>query len=172
MKKYAAFFESHDKASKELGVVEELVEALNQGAGLSFHSPREFTPDPPDCVCLDTQGRPIAIEVAEVVCERASRLNAQGHDVYRVWRPGELAEHVDRVLKDKDSKHFHGGPYEEIVICLFTDEPALDVTAALAELNTTAFGPFMQVTAAFLLFSYAPSTRTYPLATLSLRNDA
>jgi hypothetical protein len=172
MKTYASFFESHDKASKELGVVEELVEALNQGAGLSLHTPREFSPDPPDCVCLDSQGRAVAIEVVEVVCERATRLTAQGHNVYRVWGPGELADHVARVLREKDTKRFHGGPYQEVVACLFTDEPALEVPVAKAELQASTFGPFSQLTAAYLLFSYDPSTQSYPLAALWRRHDA
>jgi hypothetical protein len=166
MKTYASFFESHDKASKELGVAEELVEALNRGAGLSLHSPQEFSPDPPDCVCLDSKGRAVAIECVEVVCERATRLNAQGHDVYRVWRPGELSVHVSRVLAEKDSKRFHGGPNHGIVVCLFTDEPALAAPVAKAELEASTFGPLKQITAAYLLFSYEPASKSYPLVAL------
>ena len=52
MKTYASFFEWHDKGRKELGVVEELIEALSKCSSIHLHSPREFSPDPPDCVCL------------------------------------------------------------------------------------------------------------------------
>ena len=130
MKTYASFFEWHDRGQKELGVVEELVVALNRSANLGLQAPREFSPDPPDCVCLNAAGEPIAIEVAEVVCEQAARLNAQGSSVFRHWRPGELAAHVSRELADKDSKIFHGGPYRSVIACLFTDEPALTVEQA------------------------------------------
>src|SRR5215470_3071984 len=108
MKSYASFFEWHDRGQKELGVVEELVIALNRSTKLALREAREFSPDPPDCVCLDAAGEPVAIEVAEVVCEEAARRNAQGFHVYRHWRPGELAAHVSRELADKDSKVFHG----------------------------------------------------------------
>lgn len=98
MRRYASFFEWYDKGTKELGVAETLVEALTQAGESGLHSPIEFSPDPPDCVCQDANGDLVAIEVAEVVCERAARLVAQGHDVYRVWQPGELRSHVAREL--------------------------------------------------------------------------
>lgn len=169
MRTYASFFEWHDRGRKELGVVEELLVALNGSAGLALHSAREFSPDPPDCVCLTGNGEPVAIEVAEVVCEEAARRNAQGSNVYRHWRPGELAAHVAQELSDKDGKLFHGGPYRSIIACLFTDEPALSFAQAESELRGHDFGPYSQLTAAYLLFSYQPATQSYPVITLPLR---
>jgi hypothetical protein len=98
VKNYASFFEWHNKGQKELGVVEELLVALNRGAELELHHPRVFSPDPPDCVCLNASGEAVAIEVAEVVCEEAARLNAKGPQVHRQWRPGELRTHIARHL--------------------------------------------------------------------------
>lgn len=169
MKTYASFFEWHDRGQKELGVVEELVVALNLSANLALHAPRLFSPDPPDCVCLNAAGESVAIEVAEVVCEKAVRLNAQGARVYRQWRPGELTGHVARELADKDAKSFHGGPYRSIIACLFTDEPALIVEQAESELAEHEFGPFAQLTAGYLLFSYQPATQAYPVVALKFR---
>ena len=169
MKTYASFFEGHDKGEKELGVVEELIVALNRGEALGLHSPKEFSPDPPDCVCLDASDRPVAIEVAEVVCRTTICLNAQGHSVYRNWRPGELRDEVGRVLTAKDGKTLHGGPYHAVIACLFTDEPALTLPQATAELDGRAFGPFKQLTNAYLLFSYDPGSRIYPLVRLGIQ---
>lgn len=166
MKTYASFFEWHDKGQKELGVVEELVVALNRTANLGLHSEREFSPDPPDCVCLNAAGEPVAVEVAEIVCEKAARLTAQGALVYRQWSPGELASHVARKLAEKDRKVYHGRPYQSIIACLFTDEPALTIEQATAELSSMVFGPFQQLSAAYLLFSYQPSTKSYPVVQL------
>jgi hypothetical protein len=168
MKTYASFFERHDKGQKELGVVEELIVALNNGAGLHLHSPSEFVPDPPDCVCSDGAGRPVAIEVTEIVCEQAVRLNAQGKNVYRHWQPGELTQHIASTLAEKDTKTFSGGPYKSIIAALFTDEPALALAQAKAELDLHVFGPYRQLTAAYLLFSYQPESRSYPVLTLRL----
>lgn len=168
MKRYASFFEWHDKRMKELGVVETLIDALNRSAGLGLYAAQEFTPDPPDCVCLNRHGELVAIEVAEVVCETATRLTAQGHKVHRQWNPGEFAKHVAKELADKDRKRFNGGPYAEVIACLFTDEPALAVEQASSELLPCTFGPITQLTSAYLLFSYVPSSKTYPVIRLAL----
>lgn len=111
----------------------------------------------------------MAIEVAEIVCEKATRLNAQGSSVIRHWRPGELSAHVARELSDKDGKSFHGGPYRSVIACLFTDEPALSFDQAEAELATHEFGPFTQITAGYLLFSYQPASQSYPVIGLQFR---
>jgi hypothetical protein len=169
MKTYASFFEWHDRGRKELGIVEELIDALNRTAALQLHSPRAFSPDPPDCICLNSVGAPVAIEVAEVVCEDAARLNAQGSVVVRHWRPGDLTAHVARQLADKDGKRFHGGPYADVIVCLFTDEPLLTAAQARAELGGRSFGAFEQLTAAFLLFSYETASQSYPVIPLALR---
>jgi len=170
MKTYASFFEFHDKPQKELGVVEELIAALNSGTKLGLHSPREFVPDPPDCVCLDASGQAVAIEVAEVVCQEAAHKNAKGLGlhVYREWKPGDITEYVARKLSEKDQKTFHGGPYRSIIACLFTDEPVLSFSQAETELKGNLFGPFSQLTAAYLLLSYQPSTKTYPVLELGI----
>lgn len=169
MRAYASFFEWHRRGQKELGVAEELVVALNASGWLGLHSPREFSPDPPDCICYTAAGEAVGIEVAEVVCEEASRLNAQGSKVYRQWEPGDLADHVARTLAGKDGKTFHGGPYCAIIACLFTDEPALTFLQAQSELAEQEFGPFFQLTAGYLLFSYQPASQSYPVIELRFR---
>jgi hypothetical protein len=108
----------------------------------------------------------VAVEVAEVVCEEAARRTAQGEQVMRVWRSGELKTHVADLLTVKDGKSFHGGPYAEIVISLFTDEPMITLEQAKSELADTSFGPYKQLTSAFLVLSYDPSTKSYPVVPL------
>lgn len=168
MRKYAAFFEWRDKCQKELGIVEELIVTLNAISNLGLHSPLSFSPDPPDCICLNASGQRVALEVAEVVCEEATRRNAQGDAVYREWRRGELTAHVAEKLTEKDQKTFRGGPYGSIICCLFTDEPALEFDVARQELHAARFGPFSNLTAAYLLFSYQPATQSYPAIELRL----
>ena len=157
-----------DKEQKELGVVEELIGGLRARGGLNLSNLRPHRPDPPDCVCTDDDGNTVAVEVSEVVCESAVSRNARGANVYRVWRAGELAEVISARLTEKDNKTFHGGPFDSIVICLFTDEPALTYEAVSRELGPHSFGPLRQVSAAYLLFSYDPGTRTYPFIRLPL----
>ena len=166
-RKYASFFEWPEKERKELGVVEELLPGLN-ALGLGLHNLRIQRPDPPDCVFDDPAGRPVAIEVAEIVCEESARLNAQGQNVYRVWRSGDLGPAITARLGEKDAKTFHGGPYSAIAVCLFTDEPALTVDFAKRELASVSFGPYRQIDAAYLLFSYDPGSKSYPLLPLRI----
>lgn len=169
MKTYASFFEWSDKPRKELGVVEELIASLNRSAGLDLHSPQIQQPDPPDCFCSNASGERVGIEVAEVVCKNAARLNAQGKNVMRVWGVGELAAHIAHRLKEKDGKAYHGGPYAALIACLFTDEPMLSLAQATAELSSHRFGPFKQLTSAYLLFSYEPSIKSYPVLHLEFK---
>jgi hypothetical protein len=165
---YASFFEWPDKEQKELGIVEELIVSLNARAGWTLSNLRSQRPDPPDCVCEAAGGKVVAVEVSEIVCELAASANARGERVYRSWRPGELTDSIRTRLEEKDKKTFHGGPYNSIVACLFTDEPALTYEAALKELASQSFGPLRQISAAYLLFSYDPGTKGYPLIALRL----
>lgn len=166
-RKYASFFEWPEKETKELGVVEVLVSGPN-AAGLGLRNLRVQRPDPPDCVCDDANGNAVAIEVAEIVCEDTVRLKAQGHDVYRAWRQGELAKAIAARLSEKDAKSYYGGPYTAIAICLFTDELAITIDFAKRELSAVTFGPYTQVGAAYLVFSYDPGSKSYPLLLLRI----
>ena len=170
-RKYASFFEWPDRQIKELGVVRELLTSLNNTASLDLHSPSVFEQDPPDCVCKNAEGENVAIEVAEVVCQDAARLNAKGQNVYRIWNSGELASHIQHRLNEKDNKTYHGGPYANIFACLFTDEPMLTLDFVKAELASVSFGPFLQLTSAFLLFSYEPVSKSYPVIKLQLKSS-
>ena len=147
-------------------MVEELLAALNQCSSRQLESLREFTPDPPDCVCETTSGDLVAVEVAEVVCQRSTELNATATAVYRVWRRGELTAHISSVLARKDTKRFNGGPYKAVIASLFTDEPALSEADARTELQDATFGPYNQLTEGYLVFSYQPSTKSYPFVRL------
>lgn len=172
MKRYASFFEWPDKARKELGVVEELVKALNRDKSFVLGAPESFSPDPPDCICTNSAGGKVAFEVVEVVCQDAARLNAQGVDVFRNWAPGELTTHVARLLAEKDSKTFHGGPFASIAVCMFTDEPLLTIDRLEIELASKLFGPYKQLDRAYLVVSYDPTSKTYPVIELDIRKQA
>ena len=171
MRKYASFFEWSDKPTKEIGVVEELLISLNKELGLGLHSLQSFNPDPPDCICLNTYDQLVAIEVVEVVCQEAVRLNAKGNDVYRLWGRGELAPHIEQLLKRKDKKTYHGGPYGEVIVCLFTDELTLSPDFVSDELRSVFWGPYKQISSAFLLLSYNPESRVYPVFQIKLGNQ-
>lgn len=167
-RKYASWFDWPEKERKELGVVSQLVESISSAGLGSLREPRINRPDPPDCVCLNENGDQIAVEVTELVCKQAAKLSAMGYDVYRIWEPGQVTAYVSEALHDKDEKDLHGGPYRDMVVCLFTDEPALEYAPTERELAQARFGPFKQITRAFLLFSYDPSLERLPLIRLNV----
>lgn len=168
-RQYASFFEWINKQGKEFGVAEELVAVLNADSALQLHDLAPCHTDPPDLRCEDGGGHHIAIEVSEIVCEEAVRLNQQGQKVYRVWEPGELQAAITQRLARKDQLSLHGGPYDDLYVCLFTDEMTLATQAIRDELTTVMFGPFKQITAAFLLFSYDAHMKAYPVVRLRIR---
>ena len=167
-RKYASFFEWIDKEGKEFGVGEDLVKALNSAHSLQLIDLAPCNPDPPDLTCKNVQGDLIAIEVSEIVCEKSVRLKQQGQDVYRVWQPGEVQAAISERLARKDKVTLQGGPYQSFYVCLFTDEIMLTPQGVGDELSDVSFGPFDQITDAFLLFSYQPGTKSYPVVRLRI----
>lgn len=118
---------------------------------VEFCSPRCWSQDPPDCIGKDKTGETVAFEVTELVSEEAVRMNQKGHQVYRDWRPAEVVNRIDEILKDKDSKVYKGGPYSRIVAVIHTDEPVISFDEYSQILTEHPFGPLKQVTEAFLV---------------------
>lgn len=168
MKTYAPFFEWPDKPQKEVGVAEHLVAYVNRERGLGWHSLQSQQRDPPDCVCSDATGAQIAIEVAEVVCSEAAARTARGENVMRRWETGDAAAHIRELLQRKDGKQYLGGPYKEVVACLFTDEFDLDFEELREQLKSERFGPMKQLSSAYLVFSYSAHAQDYPVLPLEL----
>ena len=154
-RKYASFFEWPNKQVKELGIVQDFVEELSRH-GLVWRDARVYQPDPPDCVCFDENGNIIALEVVELVSREAIERNQRGEDVLCIWTPQDIKSGIDSILSGKDRKTFNGGPYAEIAVVIHTDEPLMILEEVKDALAGFTFGPFDNVTKAFLTFSYMP----------------
>src|SRR5690606_9647908 len=72
---YASFRELGPKQVKELEVVRDLFNSLKVEGGLRYRDLRLAPEDPPDCVALTADGKPVAIEVTEFVSQEAVRIN-------------------------------------------------------------------------------------------------
>jgi hypothetical protein len=164
---YASFFKGGSKDQEELAVVRYLLESMAARGEERFFEPSASPFDPPDCVARNADGAAVAIEVTEVVCEQAVRVNAQrdreaikrmepGVEVMRNWNQEDFIAHVSNRLADKDMKKLKGGPYGTYVVAMLTDELELERDNCEAWLQRHAFGPFKQVGDAYLLFSYTP----------------
>jgi hypothetical protein len=164
---YASFFKSGSKAHEEISVVRNLLDSMAARGESRFTEPSASPVDPPDCVARTADGSVVAMEVTEIVCEEAVRINAQrdraaigrlepGVAVTRRWEQQDLITHVADRVADKDAKKLKGGPYGAYVVVMHTDEPELERDKCEAWLRGHVFGPFRQVSEAYLLFSYMP----------------
>jgi len=111
VRKYASFFEWPDKKLKERSVVDNLLHSMQLEGVAEYMTPIPSPHDPPDCIVSDHDGRPVAVEVTELVSAEAIRRNQKGDDVYQDWKPNEVADEINSILLKKDGKVFHGGPY-------------------------------------------------------------
>ncbi len=169
--RYAGAFEACTKERKELGVGEEFSRSLKAKFGLELLDLCLASPDPPDLVAA--LGRSvIGLEVTELVCSDAIKANkkAGGNDlvVYRHWRMGEVRGALEIRLAEKNLCQLKGGPFDEFWVCVHTDELDLSPERVAEDLGQIALGPFPRIDRAFLLFSYTPGIKTYPLMQLSL----
>lgn len=168
MRKYAGFWAWPDKRRKELGVVEELFEAMRWGGIQEYQSPENAPEDPPDCTMRAADGSLAAVEVTELVCQEAARRNHNGERIYRDWQPVEVLQQVKDRLQAKDAKVYRGGPYSKIVAIVYTDEPVLTYASHQNLFAAESFGPFAQIQEAYFLFSYDPNYNYYPYVQLRL----
>ena len=86
----------------------------------------------------------------------------------RFWQPGEFSQEITLALAEKDSKEFHGGPYIAKIVCLYTGEPLLSFDEIRKETVYVSFGPYRQITAAYLLFRYDVELKACPIMELNL----
>ncbi len=158
-RKYANHWEWPDKQRKELGIVEDWLESMHLVGEHTYTTPR-IGPAPnkaPDCIILDENKNFIAVEVCELVCQKAIEENQCGNMVYRDWQPAEVLNKLEEILKKKDKKKYYGGPYSRIIVLIHTDEPVINFNQHAEILISMEFNALMQVNEAYLLFPYDSS---------------
>ncbi|ESS69431.1 hypothetical protein MGMO_134c00060 [Methyloglobulus morosus KoM1] len=172
---YAGFFGwSSDRDIEEWGVVTCLVESLEREGEILFTSlKRRGRPnDPPDCEALNFDWKRVAIEVTELVDEKAIKNYKSGaiHE-YANWDKTKFIESLQKLLSRKDSKYpkLKEPPYDGgYIVVVHTDEEMLDRITVEAYLARHKFENIKYVTRAFLLLSYDPSIEMCPYYELKL----
>ena len=162
------------KAVEELAVARALVDAVG-GPPLEFRELRVQVPDPPDVVGERANGQVAAIELAELVDEKAIAVSLAAlrkgkpeQVVHRYWDQPTLVAAVDQLLGEKDRKKLMGGPYAEYIVLLYTDEYFLRRDEVEQWVGQHVFGGISQATDAYLMLSYDPTIDGYPFVRLSL----
>jgi len=135
-RKYASFFEWPDKQIKECGVVQSLLESMeNQGVfRFAALKPGPHPNNAPDCVAEEVNGGTVAIEVTEFVSRKAIEMNQKGKNVYYYWKPDEVVNEVKNIIAKKDNVEYVGGPYSKVILVIHSREISL-----ANKKNTTAF---------------------------------
>lgn len=176
---YASFREVGSKELKEVGAVRDLLTSLNAANEVEYHDFSAAPKDPPDCIAVNRHGQAVAVEVTEFVSEEAVRRNEAARreldrrpDITEMqmahWTEQAFVLHVNKLLEEKDGKSLNGGPFEEYLLVIHTDEPLLVRSEVEDWIATQTFGPYNQITAAFLLFSYEPD-QGYPFVPFQLK---
>jgi hypothetical protein len=170
LRKYASYraWRRDQKGIPELDVARDMARALEGDRDLALTDLRLSEKDPPDVVALDVSGRMAAIEVTELVDPKAVRLNEAGHSCYRDWSMPEVVARVEELIRQKDGKTLHGGPYGRVIVAVHTDEPAIQWAEVRDALSTHRIEGVSQVTAAYLVFSWDPATQSCPVVRIPL----
>jgi len=172
MRPYASFWEWPDKGIKEHGIIKDFIDALSSRGVLPYKHVEAQTPDPPDFKATDYSGRTIGIEITELVsevaiCENIKAKGDQKQYVYKDWSPEHLVGAVQERLASKGLKKYNGA-WDEIHLVIFTDEPTLTHAECEQLLKAHTFKVSNQIRRAYVLFSYDPGQKSYPIVELKL----
>lgn len=169
-RKYASFFEwyKREKGIKEFGVIKYLIASIAGQVPSYFHNLRASENDPPDCLAETAGGALVGFEVREFVDQEAIELNERGEGVYRDWTNSEVIQELQKIIEEKDSKNYLGGPYEKLILVIPTAEPTLTHRELKPVLDAHKFDQTRQLHEAYLLFKYDPVTQTYPYIQLKI----
>ncbi len=171
-RKYAGFYEGDTKELKESGVFQDFVDANASELQLTNVQRPEKSHESPDFLSNDPQGKRIGIEVTEIVSEKAIRINQEVDDkwksVYCDWPESAVVKEIRTILCKKDKKKYVGGPFEKLIVVIYTDEPTIQFEKYGSVLPSGKFGPLNQITDAYFLFSYDPSVKCSPCVKLQL----
>jgi len=172
---YADFFDWPEKRQKELGLLEVFAEAFRSGGGIiSAEHLTEPGLDPPDGEALSQAGVRIGIELVELVDQ--GLIERQKRDPHRTqwrdWTGKELRETLSALVGRKDSTRqatslLHN--LSEYWTVIHTDEPALTPGSVARHVAGFRVGPCRLVTRCFLLMSYSPAIKGYPLVEIPVR---
>ncbi|MGB8340601.1 MAG: hypothetical protein WCE51_03350 [Chthoniobacterales bacterium] len=145
------------KKIKETGILDEWIAAR-------FREQHPFTegdsssPPKPDCELIDNKGRKFGIEITEFVDRPTIERNQKISYHWKEYTPGELCSAVEKRLVIKDRKlrtnlgQSSRQDYDEVIVILHTDEPALNPDFCRAALANHEFPAFEVITAADMLF--------------------
>jgi hypothetical protein len=159
-KRYASFFESTDKQTKEVGIVGTLLEAKEKAEGpQGIRRLRATASEFPDCEAVNAANKRVGYEVTELV----KRVKRGRSDLARKeWSEDEVVAALNAQILRKDIRSF-GNDFAARILVIHTDEPLLLAShdQLIPLIEKKAFGPVRNLDEAYLLFSYWPGGGGY-----------
>lgn len=120
------------------------------------------------------------MEITELVDQKARQLNEKGkkrspQKLYRLWEDEEIIQKLEGILKQKDGKCEKIKKRTEIfrktVLLIHTDEDEITGQRIVAILEKKCFEALNNIDDAYLMLSYDPSIKRYPIFTLALEKS-
>ena len=166
-RKYAGFFEGGTKEQKELFVSQEWLNT--SGIDNEYNESTLSLVDDqwPDCQIETNSGDLCGIEVTELVDQEVIQLNERGKDVYRLWTSVEVIEAITERLQTKNNK-IHGGKYSKMIVLIHTDEFEILFNEYNEAVSNHTFKNMENIDEAYLLYSYDPGHKNYPVSALRI----
>jgi len=169
-RKYASFFQWHDREIMELGVCKHLGSYMAK-EGLGEVSGYKIGEDPPDCI-MSLDGEDVAVEITELVDSGAIKEQVKYKVAYpdgTEWNQDNLAEKLNGLLEKKDNPSNRDAlrqKYLKYWLLIHTDEPELMHPEFEQLFDANKLVKTSLIDRAYIVFSYDPRVQDYPVMRL------
>lgn len=167
LRKYASFWEWSDKSTKELEIINNLLDSMVLNGIRRYSNPQSVKDNWPDCT-VDESGHSVAVEVTELVDEEIIKRCQRGEMVYRLWTDEGIVDKIKERIIEKDRKCFHGKLYNKVILVIHTDEPELIASRLFPVIIRGKFPFLRNIKEVFVICSYDPTYKGYPYHQISL----
>lgn len=162
-----------DRQLEEWAIVDLLKESLEKANAVFFNSlvARGKGNDPPNCEAIQLDGGKLGIEVTELVDPEAILAHKNGNTGHRAeWNRHKLIKAIEARLKAKDiAKNIKGGPYDQYILVIHTDEPVLTYDFLFPMVSNHVFQYYSVIDRVFLLMSFDEKYQCCPYIELNIK---
>jgi len=166
-RKYASFFQWHNRDIMELGVCKHLGDYLS-AEGRGDVSSYKLGEDPPDCI-IALNGQDVAVEITELVDPAAIKEQVKHNVAYPdgiEWNVDVLAEKLNTILIKKDNPKDKADLREkssQYWLVIHTDEPELMYPEFERLFDASMLVDTSLIDEVYVVFGYDPRVKCCPV---------